>query len=95
MEAILKTIKRKKIPINPCNCNFKQSKCKRFENCSKAWELKLEVIESKGFKGSRGQNMTKKLFLYCQKWSNSKKWTGMSCRIYENNQSRVCKKIQK
>jgi len=52
MEAILKTIKRKKIPINPTiviSNRFEAKGLKKAQNLG----VKTEVIESKGFKGSR------------------------------------------
>jgi|AJXC01.1.fsa_nt_gi formyltetrahydrofolate-dependent phosphoribosylglycinamide formyltransferase (EC 2.1.2.2) len=39
--------------------------------------------------------MIKNNFHFDKIWSNSKKWSCMSCRFYENYQPRICKKIQR
>ena len=53
MEAILKSIKRKKIPINPAIVISNKPDAKGLDELLKALGVKTEVIESKGFKGSR------------------------------------------
>lgn len=52
MEAILKSIKRKKIPINPKIVISNKSDAKGLEIAQKLG-IKTEIIESAGFKGSR------------------------------------------
>jgi phosphoribosylglycinamide formyltransferase-1 len=52
MEAILKAIKRKKIPIKPAIVISNRSDAKGLKIAQKLG-VKTEVIESKGFKGSR------------------------------------------
>lgn len=52
MEAILKTIKRKKIPINPSIVISNNPNAKGLKIAQK-FGVKTEVIESKGFKGKR------------------------------------------
>ena len=52
MEAILKSIKRKKIPINPAVIISNKSDAKGLKIAQKLG-IKTEVIESKDFKGSR------------------------------------------
>ena len=54
MEAILKAIKRKKIPINPAIVISNNPNAKGLKIAQKLG-VKTEVIESKGFKGSRWQ----------------------------------------
>ena len=52
MESILKSIKRKKIPINPAIVISNKSDAKGLKIAQKMG-IKTEVIESKNFKGSR------------------------------------------
>ncbi|PIN82369.1 MAG: phosphoribosylglycinamide formyltransferase, partial [Nitrosopumilales archaeon CG11_big_fil_rev_8_21_14_0_20_33_24] len=52
MESILKSIKRKKIPINPSIIISNKSDAKGLKIAQKMG-IKTEVIESKNFKGSR------------------------------------------
>lgn len=54
MEAILKAIKREKIPINPAIVISNNPNAKGLR-IAKRLGVKTEVIESKGFKGSRWQ----------------------------------------
>ena len=53
MESILKAIKKKKIPINPAVVISNKPDAKGLVVAEKLG-VKTEVIESKGFKGSRG-----------------------------------------
>ena len=54
MESILKSIKKKKIPINPAVVISNKSDAKGLKIAQKLG-VKIEVIESKGFKGSRAE----------------------------------------
>ena len=54
MEAILKSIKKKKIPINPAIVISNKPDARGLK-VAKKLGVKTEVIESKGFKGSRSQ----------------------------------------
>ncbi len=54
MESILKSIKRKKIPINPAVVISNKSNAKGLK-IAKKLGINIEIIESKGFKGSRWQ----------------------------------------
>lgn len=54
MEAILRSIKRKKIPINPAIVISNKPDAKGLKIAQKLG-VKTEVIESKGFKGSRAE----------------------------------------
>jgi len=54
MEAILKSIKKKKIPINPAVVISNKSNAKGLKIAEKLG-INIEIIESKGFKGSRAQ----------------------------------------
>ena len=54
MESILKSIKRKKIPINPAVVISNKSNAKGLKIAEKLG-INIEIIESKGFKGSRWQ----------------------------------------
>ena len=54
MEAILKSIKRKKIPINPSIVISNKPDARGLRIAQKM-RVKTEVIESKGFKGSRAE----------------------------------------
>ncbi len=54
MESILKSIKKKKIPINPAIVISNKSNVRGLK-IAKKLGINTEVIESKGFKGSRGQ----------------------------------------
>ncbi|MFB5607455.1 MAG: phosphoribosylglycinamide formyltransferase [Candidatus Nitrosomaritimum yanchengensis] len=54
MEAILKAIKKKKIPINPAIVISNKQDAKGLKIAEKLG-VKIEVIESKGFKGSRAE----------------------------------------
>ncbi len=54
MESILKSIKKKKIPINPAVVISNKSSAKGLK-IAKKLGINTEVIESKGFKGSRAQ----------------------------------------
>ncbi len=54
MEAILRSIKKKKIPINPAVVISNKSNAKGLK-IAKKLGINTEVIESKGFKGSRAQ----------------------------------------
>ena len=54
MESILKSIKKKKIPINPVVVISNKPNAKGLE-IAKKLGINTEVIESKGFKGSRAQ----------------------------------------
>ena len=54
MEAILKSIKRKKIPINPAIVISNNPNAKGLM-IAQSLGVKTEIIESKGFKGSRWQ----------------------------------------
>lgn len=52
MEAILKSIKKKKIPINPAVVISNKSNAKGLKIAEKLG-IKTEIVESKGFKGNR------------------------------------------
>ena len=54
MESILKAIKKKKIPINPAVVISNKHDAKGLKIAEKLG-VKIEVIESKGFKGSRAE----------------------------------------
>jgi len=54
MESILKSIKREKIPINPAVVISNKSNAKGLK-IAKKLGINTEIIESKGFKGSRWQ----------------------------------------
>ncbi len=54
MESILKSIKKKKIPINPAIVISNKPDARGLK-IAKKLGINIEVIESKGFKGSRGQ----------------------------------------
>jgi len=54
MESILKSIKRKKIPINPVVVISNKPNAKGLK-IAKKLGINIEIIESKGFKGSRWQ----------------------------------------
>ena len=54
MEAILKSIKRKKIPINPSIVISNNPNAKGLKIAQK-FGIKTEVVESKGFSGSRAE----------------------------------------
>jgi len=54
MESILKSIKREKIPINPAVVISSKSDAKGLK-IAKKLGINTEIIESKGFKGSRRQ----------------------------------------
>jgi len=54
MEAILKSIKKKKIPINPAIVISNKPDAKGLR-IAQSLGVKTEVIESKGFKGSRAE----------------------------------------
>ncbi len=54
MEAILKSIKRKKIPINPAVVISNKPDAKGLKIAQKLG-IKTEIIESKGFRGSRAE----------------------------------------
>jgi len=55
MESILKSIKKKKIPINPTVVISNKPNAKGLK-IAKKLGINTEVIESKNFKGSRGQS---------------------------------------
>ncbi len=54
MESILKSIKKKKIPINPAVVISNKPNAKGLK-IAKKLGINVEVIQSKGFKGNRGQ----------------------------------------
>jgi phosphoribosylglycinamide formyltransferase-1 len=54
MESILKSIKKKKIPINPAVIISNNPNAKGLKIAEKLG-IKIEIIESKGFKGNRWQ----------------------------------------
>jgi len=54
MESILKSIKRKKIPINPAVVISNKPNAKGLK-IAKKLGINIEIIESRGFKGSRWQ----------------------------------------
>ena len=54
MESILKSIKKKKIPISPAVVISNKSNAKGLK-IAKKFGINIEVIESKGFKGSRAE----------------------------------------
>jgi len=54
MESILKSIKKKKMPINPAVVISNKPNAKGLK-IAKKLGINIEVIESKGFKGSRAQ----------------------------------------
>jgi len=54
MESILKSIKKKKIPINPAVVISNKSNAKGLK-IAKKLGINIEIIESKNFKGNRGQ----------------------------------------
>ena len=54
MESILKSIKKKKIPINPAVVISNKSNAKGLK-IAKKLGINIQVIESKNFKGSRAQ----------------------------------------
>lgn len=76
MEAILKSIKRKKIPINPAIIISNKSDAKGLKIAQRLG-IKTEVIESKDFKGSRLE-YDKKIILVLEKYGVTPK-NGLVC----------------
>jgi len=76
MEFILKSIKRKKIPINPTVVISNKPDAKGLEIARKLG-IKTEVIESKGFKGSRWE-YDKKIIATLEKYGVTPK-KGLVC----------------
>lgn len=66
MEAILKSIKKKKIPINPAVIISNKSNARGLKIAEKLG-VKTEIVESKGFKGSRW-DYDKKLITILKKY---------------------------
>lgn len=76
MESILKSIKRKKIPINPAIVISNKSDAKGIKIAQKLG-VKTEVIESKDFKGNRSE-YDKKIMLILEKYGVTPK-NGLVC----------------
>lgn len=76
MEAILKSIKRKKIPINPAIIISNKSDAKGLKIAQRLG-IKTEVIESKDFKGSRLE-YDKKIISVLEKYGVTPK-NGLIC----------------
>ncbi|NJK77969.1 MAG: phosphoribosylglycinamide formyltransferase [Nanoarchaeota archaeon] len=76
MEAILKSIKRKKIPINPVIIISNKSDAKGLK-VAQNMGIKTEVIESKNFKGSRTE-YDKKIISTLEKYGVTPK-NGLVC----------------
>ncbi len=76
MEAILKSIKRKKIPINPAVIISNKSDAKGLKIAQRLG-IKTEVIESKDFKGSR-LDYDKKIIATLEKYGVTPK-NGLVC----------------
>lgn len=76
MESILKSIKRKKIPINPAVVISNKSDAKGIKIAQKLG-VKTEVIESKDFKGNRSE-YDKKIMLVLEKYGVTPK-NGLVC----------------
>ena len=76
MEAILKSIKRKKIPINPAIIISNKSDAKGLKIAQRLG-IKTEVIESKDFKGSRSE-YDKKIISTLEKYGVTPK-NGLVC----------------
>ena len=76
MEYILKSIKRKKIPINPAIIISNKSDAKGLKIAQKLG-IKTEVIESKDFKGSRSE-YDKKIITVLEKYGVTPK-NGLVC----------------
>ena len=83
MEAILKAIKRKKIPIKPAIVISNRPDAKGLK-IAKKLGVKTEIVESKGFKGSRLEYDKKIISVLTKNGVTPKKWFSVSCRIYEN-----------
>ena len=76
MESILKSIKRKKIPINPAVIISNKSDAKGLKIAQRLG-IKTEVIESKDFKGSRSE-YDKKIISTLEKYGVTPK-NGLVC----------------
>lgn len=76
MESILKSIKRKKIPVNPAIVISNKSDAKGLKIAQKMG-IKIEVIESKKFKGSRWE-YDKKIISTLEKYGVTPK-NGLVC----------------
>lgn len=76
MESILKSIKRKKIPVNPAVIISNKSDAKGLKIAQKMG-IKTEVIESKNFKGSRWE-YDKKIITILEKYGVTPK-NGLVC----------------
>jgi phosphoribosylglycinamide formyltransferase-1 len=76
MESILKSIKRKKIPINPAIVISNKSDAKGIKIAQKLG-IKTEIIESKDFKGSRTE-YDKKIMSVLEKYGVTPK-NGLVC----------------
>jgi phosphoribosylglycinamide formyltransferase-1 len=76
MESILKSVKRKKIPINPAIIISNKSDAKGLKIAQKMG-IKTEVIESKDFKGSRWE-YDKKIISTLEKYGVTPK-NGLVC----------------
>lgn len=76
MESILKSIKRKKVPINPAIIISNKSDAKGLKIAQKMG-IKTEVIESKNFKGSRLE-YDKKIIAVLEKYDVTPK-NGLVC----------------
>ncbi len=76
MESILKAIKKKKIPINPAIVISNKQDAKGLKIAEKLG-VKIEVVESKGFKGSRAE-YDKKIIAILTKYGVTPK-NGLVC----------------
>jgi phosphoribosylglycinamide formyltransferase 1 len=76
MESILKAIKKKKIPINPAIVISNKHDAKGLKIAEKLG-VKIEVVESKGFKGSRAE-YDKKIITILTKYGVTPK-NGLVC----------------
>jgi len=83
MEAILKAIKKKKIPIKPAVVISNQPDAKGLK-IAKMLGVKTEVVNSTGFKGDRWDYDKKIVSVLTKYGVTQKKRSSLSCRFYEN-----------
>jgi len=88
MQAILNSIKKQSIPINPVIV-ISNKPTARGLRIAKRYGVKTEIVESKGFQGSRWEYDQKIIDVLSRYRITSEKWSNLSCRIYEDFKSGI------
>ena len=88
MKSILSAVQKQNIPIKPTIVISNKPSANGLKTASKLG-VQTEIVESKGFQGTRWEYDQKIIHILSKYDITSKKFSDLSCRVHENIESRI------